>query len=151
MGRPTPVCVSWRIMPAESTGTFRWSHRQVGENKDYTKVTLLLETMLNNRVQKTHHGLCLFLSSKLQKNNCLFKQGPCPAVCGKIQLGMFSGFGNVRASNRGEEFFCLLTYITYKYFYSISGYCIQDYFSCCNKAREMGLEVKELKTCCKER
>ena len=76
----------------------------------------------------------------------LFNKGPCPAVCGKLELGMFSGFGNVRASNRGENSEKKILQLFY-----ILGYCIQDYFTCCNKAREMGLEVKELKTCCKER
>ena len=35
MGRPTPVCASWRTMPAESTGIFRWSHRQVMKKQDF--------------------------------------------------------------------------------------------------------------------
>ena len=34
-----------------------------------------------------------------------------PAVCGKLELGMFSGFGNVRASNRGEKNFLKVRFL----------------------------------------
>ena len=105
MGRPTPVCVSWRIMPAESTGTFRWSHRQVGENKDYTKVTLLLETMLNNRVQKTHHGLCLFLSSKLQKKIVSLNRAPVLQFVEKYSWECFLDLGMLERATEVRSFF----------------------------------------------
>ena len=33
----------------------------------------------------------------------LFLQGECQSPCQGVQLGMFSGFGHSRASNKGEE------------------------------------------------
>ena len=68
-------------------------------------------------------------------------------MCGELELGMFSGFGFVRASNRGEQ---KKLRIIIKYIYN-SGYCIMDYFTCCNKARGIGLDAQQLKSCCKER
>ena len=52
MGRPTPVCVSWRTMPAESTGISRWSHRQVGKKQDFKqKSPFFPERMLKKQSQ----------------------------------------------------------------------------------------------------
>ena len=58
-------------------------------------------------------------------------QGECKSPCKVVQLGMFSGFGVSRASNKGA--------------------CNHDYFRCVGRASKQGLEKQEVKSCCTER
>lgn len=58
-------------------------------------------------------------------------EGQCESPCPGVDLGMFSGFGYFRASNKGL--------------------CHHDFFRCLKAARKQGLELKECKACCQER
>ena len=70
---------------------------------------------------------------------CRFKKGPCPAVCGKLKLGMFSGFGNVRASNRGEEIFLLAHFIFCIHFIPCQGIAFKIIFPAAIRQEKWGL------------
>jgi len=58
-------------------------------------------------------------------------QGACESTCPGIEIGMFSGFGVFRATNKGG--------------------CNHDFFRCCKAARDMGLDGSEIKSCCNKR
>jgi len=58
-------------------------------------------------------------------------QGPCESTCPGVEIGMYSGFGVFRATNKGG--------------------CNHDFFRCCKAAREMGLDGSEIKSCCNQR
>merc|ERR1712098_500894 len=58
-------------------------------------------------------------------------KGPYVSICPGLDLGMFSGFGFTRASNKGL--------------------CNHDFFRCCKTARQLGMSGEEVKTCCNKR
>ena len=75
-------------------------------------------------------------------------QGPCEPTCQGLQLGMFSGFGFVRASNRG---ICEYNLWTCQYFDFFIGFCNHDFFRCCKGAKKLGLDKTTVRDCCKQR
>ena len=57
--------------------------------------------------------------------------GPCSQDCPGLQLGMYTGWGLSRASNKG--------------------YCHHDFFRCCSAATRLGLPVSQVRSCCQAR